>query len=203
MSLSCENKRVAESERKAPATRAVRKKANQPPVQLHTDTLQFIHFEGNYDYWGGVFVNARKDTLLLVTDQMIADGFKNKLLEVHWFTDTLHEAGNDSMYAAKRLSRFKVVEGKLFVSPLTEEQILQDVRNMPEVHGGAEQVVIAERPAEGKEYYLIETGTREPDRFARLFMLRVYVYPKYDIRMYDPGKDSDMSLEEWRKQSQN
>jgi hypothetical protein len=130
---------------------------------VHTDTLQFIHFEGNFDYWSCVFLNNSKDTITLVTDSMIADNFKNRLFEVKWFTDTLVQAGDDdSKFAATRMSHFRPIKGKPFAAPITEEQILMDVRNIPEVQSGAEQVVIAERPSDGKNCYVVETGTHDP-----------------------------------------
>lgn len=167
--------------------------------EIHTDTLQFIHFEGNFDYWSCIFLDASRDTISLVTDSMIADNFKNRLFEVKWFTDTLVEAGDNSKYAANRMSQFKPIKGKPFVAPITEAKILQDVRNLPEVQSGADQVVIAERPSLNKDYYLIETGTHGEDNFSRFLMFRVYTYPMYSINVYDPGTDTALSIEQWRK----
>lgn len=174
----------------------------------HTDTLQFVSFDGNADYWISVFVNSKKDTVSLVTDSAIADSFKNKLFEVTWFVDTLFEAGdNDRKYAAKRMIHFSVINGKpfvvpvAFVPPISEKQILEDVKNLPEVMGNADQVVIAERPSEGKDFYLIETGTHGEDNYSRFAMFRVYYRPKYEIRVFDMADDTDVSLEEWRKQN--
>jgi len=175
----------------------------QPKPKIHTDTLQFIHFEGNFDYWSCVFLNSSKDTITLVTDSMITDNFKNRLFSVKWFTDTLYEAGdNDSKYAADRMSHFKPIKGKPFVAPITEEQILQDVGNIPEVQSGAEQVVVAERPSEGKNYYLVETGVHGEDNFSRFLLFRVYIYPTYKITVLEAAENTELSLEEWRKQSQ-
>ena len=131
---------------------------------------------------------------------MIAETYKNRLFEVKWFTDTLTEAGdNESKYAADRMTAFKVVNGKPFVAPITEAQMLRDVRNLPEVLGGADQVGIASRPTESNNYYLVETGTREEDNYSRFLMFRIYTYPNYQIKVYDPSADSELSLEEWRK----
>lgn len=115
-----------------------------------------------------------------------------------WFIDTLDEAGDNSMYTAKRMSNFRLIKGEPFVPPITEEQILSDVRMVPEVEGGADYVRIAEGPSEGKDYYLVETGTRGEDNVSRLFLFRVYIYPKYEIRIYDAQEDADFSMEEWR-----
>jgi len=166
-----------------------------------TDTLQFIHFEGNFDYWSCVFLNSQKDTVTLVTDTILSSKLKNRLFEVKSFTDTLLQAGdNDSKFAASRMSEFRLLKGKPFVAPITEKQIVRDVWAIPEVESGADQVVIAERPTDEKNYYLIETGTHGEDNFSRFYMFRVYTYPNYEIRVYDPERNTDISLEQWRKQ---
>ncbi|TCD01397.1 hypothetical protein [Pedobacter psychroterrae] len=170
-----------------------------PKPQIHTDTLQFIHFEGNFDYWSCIFLNSSKDTVTLVTDSMINEKFKNRLFEVKWFKDTLVQAGdNDSKFAANRMSHFRPIKGKPFVAPITEEKILQDIRDLPEVQSGADQVVIAERPADGKNYYLVETGTHGEDNFSRLCMFRVYTYPIYKITVLVAAENTELSLEQWR-----
>ena len=175
----------------------------RPKLPIHTDTLQFIHFEGNFDYWSCVFLNSSKDTVTLVTDSMIADNFKNRLFEVKWFTDTLFEAGdNDSKYAADRMSHFRPIKGRPFVAPITEEKILQDIRDLPEVQSGAEQVAIAERPSDGKNYYLVETGTHGEDNFSRFYLFRVYTYPVYKITVLGAAENTELSLEQWRKLNQ-
>jgi PBP1b-binding outer membrane lipoprotein LpoB len=140
---ACKNKKANEQSIKE--TAAATTQQIKPAAKIHTDTLQFIYFEGNFDYWSCIFLNSSKDTITLVTDSMITNDFKNRLFEVKWFTDTLYQAGdNDSKFAANRMSHFKPIKGKFFVAPLTEQQILQDIRNIPEVQSGADQVNIAE-----------------------------------------------------------
>jgi hypothetical protein len=179
------------------------KQGKNPPAHLYTDTLQFIHFEGNFDYWYGVFINSRKDTVQLVVSDAIPSKLKNKLVEVKWFNDTLFEAGdNDSKYGAKRLKAIRLLAGTVYSQPVTEEKVISDIKELPEVKGNADQAGIAERPTDEKEYYLVETGTRGEDNFSRLFMFRVYVYPKYEIKFYDPAGDTEMSLAEWRSKKQ-
>jgi len=193
-----------------PADQTDKKTAQVPPKtkvlprpEFTTDTLQFIHFEGNFDYWSCVFLNSQKDTVTLVTDTMLSSKLKNRLFEVKSFMDTLLQAGdNDSKFAARRMSEFRLLKGKPFVAPITEKQIVRDVWAIPEVESGADQVVIAELPTDEKNYYLVETGTHGEDNFSRFYMFRVYVYPNYEIRVYDPEKNTDISLEQWRKQSQ-
>ncbi|RZJ62235.1 MAG: hypothetical protein EOO45_22670 [Flavobacterium sp.] len=170
---------------------------------INTDTLQFIHFEDNFDYWYAVFLNSKKDTVNLVTDSIVPAGLKNKLVEVQWFTDTLSEAGdNESKYAAKRMHAFKEITGEPFVAALSEAQIINDVKNIPEVKGGADEVRIADRPRDGKNYYLIETGTRGEDNFSRFWTVRVYIYPKYDMRIYDAASETEYTIQEWKKRNE-
>lgn len=198
---ACKNKKANEQSLKQ--TTVTQNKQERSKAEIHTDTLQFIYFEGNFDYWSCIFLNSSKDTISLVTDSMITYNFKNRLFEVKWFTDTLYQAGdNDSKFAANRMSHFKPIKGKPFVAPITEQQILQDISNIPEVQTGADQVNIAEKPSDEKNYYLVQTGNHESDNFSRFLMFKVYTYPKYQINVYDPAADTELSLEAWRKQNQ-
>lgn len=197
--IACNNKK----EHKATIEQVFKKQGEKKQGELHLDTLQFIHFEGNFDYWYGVFINSHKDTVQLIVDDVIPPKLKNSLVKVQWFTDTLFEAGdNDSKYAAKRLKSIHQIDGVLFEAPVTEEKVINDVKNLPEVKANADQTGIAERPNDEKEYFLVETGTHGEDNFSRLFMFRVYVYPKYEIRFYDAAGDTDISLAEWRSKKQ-
>jgi len=200
---ACNNKKTSQSaDQDTTNTTAVKKDPKNAP-RLYMDTLQFIHFEGNFDYWYGVFLDARKDTVQLVVNDPIPAKLKNKLVEVKWFADSLSEAGdNDTKYAAKRLKDIRQIDGTLFSAPVTEEKIINDIKDLTEVKENADQAGIAERPTDEKEYFLVETGTRGEDNFSRLFMFRVYVYPKYEIRFYDPAGDTEMSLSKWRNKKQ-
>jgi hypothetical protein len=200
---ACNNKKTSQPADKDTSRATTGKQGQKNASHLYTDTLQFLHFEGNFDYWYGVFLDARKDTVQLVVSDPIPAKLKNKLVEVKWFADSLTEAGdNDTKYAAKRLKDIRQVNGALFSAPVNEERIVNDIKELPEVKANADQTGIAERPTGEKEYYLVETGTRGEDNFSRLFMFRVYVYPKYEIKFYDPAGDVEMSLDEWRNKKQ-
>lgn len=108
---ACENKQptVQQSPKKA-ATLSPVKQPLKAEAPLHTDTLQFLSFDGNFDYWTADFLNAKNDTIQLVTDSVLDDRLKNKMMSVQWKTDTLTEAGdNESKYAAKRMMSFTVI----------------------------------------------------------------------------------------------
>ena len=200
---ACNNKKSSPSASQDTTKVKLANQHEKNAPHLFTDTLQFIHFEGNFDYWYGVFIDARKDTVQLVVNDPVPAKLKNKLVEVKWFTDSLSEAGdNDSKYAAKRLKIIRRVNGALFSAPVTEGKVIGDIKDLPEVKANADQTGIAERPTDEKEYYLVETGTRGEDNFSRLFMFRVYVYPKYQVKFYDPAGDTEMSLDEWRSKKQ-
>lgn len=189
--MSCQNKKVVEKKAAVDAHKT---------IVTHTDTLQFISFDGNADYWISTFLDSKKDTVTLVTDSEITGNLKDKLFEVKWFADTLYEAGDDERkYIAKRLSEWRLIKGVPYLLAISEEQIIQDVNNIPEVQAGADQVGIAERPSEGKKYYLVETGTHEEDNYSRFLLFRVYTDPNYEIKVYEPANDMELSLAEWRK----
>ncbi|WP_157263802.1 hypothetical protein [Pedobacter sp. Leaf176] len=138
---SCKN-RKSRVEQHHSQTTVIKPSNNEPSAPTTNDTLQFIHFEGNYDYWSCVFLNSKKDTVTLVTDTVISGRYRNRMFLVTYFTDTLYQAGdNDSKFTALRMSNFKVLGRKPFVDPITEQQILQDVWNLQEVQSGADQVL--------------------------------------------------------------
>ncbi|MBS7566499.1 hypothetical protein KHS38_18990 [Mucilaginibacter sp. Bleaf8] len=168
----------------------------------HTDTLQFLYFDGNGDYWQAYFMNARKDTVNMITEDDGLDKLSNHILEVKWRPDTFEEAGDDGKFEAKHLIRFKEVPGQLFEKPKQEEEIINDIANLPEVKEKAAKVKIAKKPTETMSPYLIEACTENNGSFAPLFTFRVYRYPFYEIKYYDTTKEEEVSLAEWRKPSQ-
>ncbi|MVN90262.1 hypothetical protein [Mucilaginibacter aquatilis] len=201
--MACNNKKPTTIINKDSTTISAATTAAVNKPQLHTDTLQYIHFDGNYDYWFAVFIDKQKDTLQLVVDDAPNAKFRNKLVQVTWFTDTLTQAGdNESKYAGKRLKSIHPITGKAFIEPVTEQKVIKDIEALPEVKSNADKVSIAERPTDDREYYLVETGTHNDDNFSRLFMFRVYVYPEYEIKFYDINEEKEMSLDEWRKNKQ-
>lgn len=200
---ACQHKKPAASDDVDTTIISTTKSPQKVETQLNTDTLQYIHFEGNFDYWYAVFINAKKDTVQLVVNDAPPAKFRNKLVQVQWFTDTLTEAGdNEAKYASKRLKNIRLADGKPFLPPVTEQAVIKDIMDLPEVKSNADQAGIAERPTDDKEYYLVETGTHEEDKFSRFQMFRVYVYPKYQIKLYDASTETEMSIDEWRQKQQ-
>ncbi|MDT3402493.1 hypothetical protein [Mucilaginibacter terrae] len=170
------------------------------PAPEHTDTLQFIHFDGNGDYWDAFFINAQKDTLRLVTDEELTDKLLGKLLQVKWRTDTLSSAGDgERPYEDKRLTGFKELPGKPFAKPLTEQMALQAVKDLEEIKSNADRVNVSEKPTADKRYYQVETSTEADGHLSRFQTFRVYFYPQYEIKVYNPADETEMSLEAWRK----
>ncbi|RYY54532.1 MAG: hypothetical protein EOO05_20200, partial [Chitinophagaceae bacterium] len=79
---ACQQKKPPEKAGRDTAALITGKVHPEPAAQLHTDTLQYLHFEGNFDYWYAVFIDARKDTLQLVVNDPVPTGYRNKLVEV-------------------------------------------------------------------------------------------------------------------------
>lgn len=184
-------------------TTATVKAAESKPskaVAEHTDTLQFIHFDGNMDYWYAYFINAKKDTIRLVTDQELNDKLLGKLLQVKSKEDNLSEAGDgERPYKDQRLVSFKLIPGQLFAQPLTEQEALNAIKDLEEVKSNADRVGVSEKPTADKRYYQVETSTEADGHLSRFHTFRVYFYPSYQIKVYDPGNEKETNLEEWRK----
>lgn len=179
---------------KAPASK------HQEPEKEYTDTLQFIHFDGNLDYWYAYFINAKKDTVRLVTDQNFTDKLLGKLVQVKWVTTTLSEAGdNERPYDDKRLTALKEIPGAPFAKPLTEQMALQAVKDLEEVKANADHFGVSEKPTADNRFYQVETSTEAEGHLSRFHTFRVYFYPHYEIRVYNPADDKEISLAEWRK----
>lgn len=178
----------------------VAKTVKAKPAREYTDTLQFIHFDGNSDYWNAFFINAKKDTIRLVTDEELTDKLSGKLLQVKWREDTLTEAGDgERPYQDKRLIAYKTISGKPYAQPVTEEMALAAVKNLPEVQSNADRVGISEKPTTDKPYYQVETSTKADGNLSRFHTFRVYVYPQFEIKVYNYENDKDIPLSEWRK----
>jgi len=175
--------------------------SKQPqPAPEHTDTLQFIHFDGNTDYWYAYFLNEKKDTVRLVTDQDMTDNLLGKLLQVMWKEDILSEAGDgERPYKDERLISFKPIQGAPFAQPLTEQAALKAIQDLEEVKSNADRVAVSEKPTADKRYYQVETSTEADGHLSRFYTFRVYFYPQYEIKIYDPADDKETSLDEWRK----
>ncbi|SFH04135.1 hypothetical protein [Pedobacter insulae] len=168
--------------------------------EMHADTLQFIHFDGNLDYWYAFFLTSQKDTLRLVTDRLLEKDLLNRLLIVRWKPDSLWEAGDDERkYIDKRIISYKEIRGNPFIPAISEEQVLDDIRNLVEVKENAERVWIAKKPNFEYPYYEIETATEGEGTVSRLYSFRAYTYPRYEIKIFNRSNDSELALADWRK----
>lgn len=202
--ISCSNnkekKAKPDSSNVFPVIKVAVKPASVPSVEKHTDTLQFIHYDDNFDYWYALFLNAKNDTVKLVTDKALSETVRDKMLEVQWKTDTLEEAGdNDAKYAAKRLLNYKQITVPVYVKPINEERVIKDISDLAEIKSEDARVGISNKPTFEKPYFGVETSTENEDNRSRLFSFRVYTYPFYEIRYYDLANDKELSLQQWRK----
>ncbi|MGM9475222.1 hypothetical protein ACS5PU_02285 [Pedobacter sp. GSP4] len=172
------------------------------PVKINTDTLQFIHFDGNGDYWDAYFLNAQKDTVRLVTDREFDLGVRDQLMKVQWKTDTLFSAGEgEAKYMDKRLIGFSPVKGKLFSRPLTENEVVRTVWELPEVKGTADNVWAGSSPTFDRPYYEIGTSTQDEDHSSMFLSFRIYTFPQYRITVVDRANGGETELDAWRKQN--
>lgn len=167
---------------------------------IHTDTLQLLHFDGNLDYWYAIFLNAKRDTLNFVTDKAVSEKLRDKMLKVNWKADTLEEAGdNNRRYAAQRMLSFEQVAVKDYRPAVSEEQVLKDIGALEEVKREEASAGINSRPSFEAPFYEVVTSTENEDNRSILYWFRVYTYPMYAIRYFDPSNNSELSLEQWRK----
>jgi hypothetical protein len=65
------------------------------------------------------------------------------------------------------------------------------------------KLMIAERP-QNKEhnYYLVQAGEDNEIRFVTHFNFYIYPAKNYEIKLYDPVKDTIISIGEWRKEKE-
>ncbi|WP_306350213.1 hypothetical protein [Flavobacterium sp. '19STA2R22 D10 B1'] len=176
------------------------------PLKIETDTLQFLYFEDNFDYWMAMMLDKQGDTVTLVYDDVIdSEKYKDKMFVVKWHTDTLSEAGdNEVKYVAKRMTEFKVSNLKPYKqTSITEEKILKDISNLELVKKyQVNDFMISEKPSQEKPYYIVQAGNDQPSHFSTLFWFHVYVRPQYEIRYYDLANDDVISIAEWKKRDQ-
>lgn len=198
--LSCSRSKP-KAEEFTPDTPSVEKPLNKVAVsKITTDTLQFIHFDANGDYWDAFFLKPDKDTLRLITDHEFKENMRNTLMKVQWKTDTLFSAGEgEEKYEDKRLVSFSKIKGKLFAKPLTEKEVLDTVRKFPEIIGVANNVWIDTSPTFDKPYYDVGTSTVNDGITSMFLYFRIYTFPKYGIAVFDSFSGGVVSLEQWRK----
>lgn len=62
--------------------------------------------------------------------------------------------------------------------------------------------MIIERPQnKERNYYLVEAGEDNDVRFVTHFSFYIYPGNNYEIKLYDPVKDTIINLDEWRKEN--
>ncbi|MCL2041512.1 MAG: hypothetical protein FWG84_05660 [Bacteroidales bacterium] len=84
-------------------------------------------------------------------------------------------------------------------SQITEETITKEILSLPEMQFPNAAVMIVDEPTDAEPYFTVKGGSDMDDHFATSFWFHVYTAPEYEIRIYDVVLDSEMTLEEWRK----
>jgi hypothetical protein len=173
------------------------------PSPITSETLQFIHFDGNYDYEYAYFLDHNKDTVRLVTDADFKLKDVGKLMAVTWKTDTLFEAGEgEKKYTDKRLLSHNIIAGKPYVARVTESKVIADINALPEAKDNVDKVLITAKPSFNKPYYQVESSVTNEDNNSRLYTFRVYLFPRYEIKVLDIADETELSLDEWRLSNQ-
>lgn len=88
----------------------IRKETSVKIGEVYFDTLTFLTFDGDYDYWFGEFKTSQLDTVYLVYDDFIKDDNVGNKMILQWKVDSLYEAGEgDELYYQERLITYKVL----------------------------------------------------------------------------------------------
>lgn len=78
--------------------------------EVYVDTLTFLSFNSDYDYYYGEFETSLGDTVTLVYGELMDDKNVRRKLVAQWEMDSLYEAGeNDELYLQERLIGFEVI----------------------------------------------------------------------------------------------
>ncbi len=78
--------------------------------KTYTDTLKFLSYNTDTDYWFGIFLTKKGDKVNLIYDEEIGEEYKNKLLIIKWKIDKFYSAGEEEeMYYAERLISFEIL----------------------------------------------------------------------------------------------
>jgi len=77
--------------------------------EIYTDTLTFLSFDGNYDYWFGLFLTEKQDTVYVICDDVIEESNNGKEVVLRWEVDSLYEAGEgDELYYQERVVSLEI-----------------------------------------------------------------------------------------------
>lgn len=75
------------------------------------DTLKFLSFEDNYDYWYAVFEAPNGESVYFKWDEPIEGSLNNSIFAIKWRVDSLWEAGEgDELYFQETLISFEILE---------------------------------------------------------------------------------------------
>ena len=79
--------------------------------KIYTDTLLFLEFDSDYDYWYGYFENSDGKEFTMVYDSIIEPAFNNSILLVEWEIDSMWDVGDDdALYYDERMLSYRVLE---------------------------------------------------------------------------------------------
>ena len=83
----------------------------------------------------------------------------------------------------------------------TEDKVMNAVFNLPEVKNLKKaSVMIASAPSEDEPYFTAQVGQNMDDHFSTVYWFHVYPTGNMIIKVYDVISDSEITLDQWRKQ---
>lgn len=78
--------------------------------QIYTDTLTFLSFDSNYDYWFCLFQTRELDTVYMAYNDLVEEVNAGRIFIVQWKVDSLFEAGEgDELYFQERIISYDVI----------------------------------------------------------------------------------------------
>jgi hypothetical protein len=159
------------------------------PKPAHTETLQFVSFDGNGDYYIAYFINSSGDLQSFYYNDVIADSLNGKVMRVQWQMDTFYAAGDgDTPYEGESLLSYEILSQKPFMSYKAPGEIEAIIQALPAVAALNENsVTISSWPKTAKDCYEVSVYAREPEPgsdvlYGKLkYIYKVYQQPSFRV----------------------
>ena len=76
--------------------------------EIYIDTLTFLFYNDDADYFYNIFLTRQKDTVYIVCNDIIDNSNEGRLMTVTWKIDSLYEAGEgDELYYQERMIKYE------------------------------------------------------------------------------------------------
>ncbi len=169
---------------------------------IHTDTLQFVEFDGNGDYYVATFIDRDGTLTSLYCDNDIDANLSGKLMRVTWQMDTFYAAGvGDTPYQGEQLLTYKILSSGAVRPYKTRAAMEEDVKALPIIKALQEASVYVESyPQTANGYYTVNvTAPVAPEGSTvtyneHIYTFRVYQVPGYRIMMVDTATKKEIPV---------